>query len=93
MTLPGAVVVVEYDPTWPATFERLAALYTQRFAKTARLTQELQGDISDLQFTSRYRVPFQFSAYVRRHFNAGSFVESTAGRTVPGPKIRPFAAA
>ena len=65
-----------------AAFERLAALYTQRFAKTARLTQELQGDISDLQFTSRYRVPFQFSAYVRRHFNAGSFVESTTGRTV-----------
>src|SRR5579862_6704781 len=65
-----------------AAFDRLSALYTQRFHKTARLTQELQGEISDLQFTSRYRVPFQFSAYVRRHFSAGSFVEATSGRTV-----------
>jgi glutamate-1-semialdehyde 2,1-aminomutase len=65
-----------------AAFERLAALYAQRFPKTARLTQELQGDISDLQFTSRYRVPFQFSAFVRRHLSFGSFVESTSGRTV-----------
>src|SRR5579862_2929725 len=63
-------------------FDRLSALYTQRFHKTARLTQELQGEISDLQFTSRYRVPFQFSAYVRRHFSAGSFVETASGRTV-----------
>jgi glutamate-1-semialdehyde 2,1-aminomutase len=63
-------------------FEQLSALYTQRFHKTARLTQELQGEISDLQFTSRYRVPFQFSAYVRRHFSAGSFVEKSSGRTV-----------
>src|SRR5579862_6114289 len=65
-----------------AAFDRLSALYTQRFHKTARLTQELQGEISDLQFTSRYRVPFQFSAYVRRHFSAGSFVETASGRTV-----------
>ena len=63
-------------------FAQLAALYTQRFHKTVRLTKELQGEISDLQFTSRYRVPFQFSAYVRRHFSAGSFVESTSERTV-----------
>ena len=63
-------------------FAQLAALYTQRFHKTVRLTKELQGEISDLQFTSRYRVPFQFSAYVRRHFSAGSFAESTSERTV-----------
>ena len=41
----------------------------------------MQPEIADLQFTSRYRVPFQFSGFVRRHFNAGSFVESSAGPT------------
>src|SRR6202167_3179414 len=64
-----------------AGFARLAALYAQRFAKTARLPSGVQGEIPDLQFTSRYRVPFQFSGFVRRHFNAGSFVESSAGPT------------
>ena len=64
-----------------AGFSRLAALYVERFAKTARLTNEVQPEIADLQFTSRYRVPFQFSGFVRRHFNAGSFVESSAGPT------------
>jgi glutamate-1-semialdehyde 2,1-aminomutase len=64
-----------------AGFSRLAALYAQRFVKTARLTNEVLPEIADLQFTSRYRVPFQFSGLVRRHFNAGSFVESSAGPT------------
>src|SRR6202034_2655555 len=31
---------------------------------------------------SRYRVPFQFSRFVRRHFKTGSFVESSSGVTV-----------
>jgi glutamate-1-semialdehyde 2,1-aminomutase len=60
---------------------KLAALYAQRFAKTARFTNNVQGEIADLQFTSRYRVPFQFSRLVRQHFDAGSFVESSAGPT------------
>src|ERR1700691_2695938 len=64
-----------------AGFARLAALYAQRFAKTARLTSEVQGEIPDLEFTSRYRVPFQFSPMVRRHLNSGSFVVSSSGPT------------
>ena len=64
-----------------AGFARLAAIYAQRFARTARLTSEVQGEVADLQFTARYRVPFQFSGFVRAHFNAGSFVESSAGPT------------
>ena len=60
-------------------FLRLSALYTKQFARTASLTGEVQGEVADLQFTSRYRVPFQFSRYVRQHFNAGSFVESSSG--------------
>ena len=64
-----------------AAFTRLAALYAQRFANTVRQTNEVQDEISDLQFTSRYRVPFQFSRFVRRHLNAGSFVVSSSGPT------------
>jgi glutamate-1-semialdehyde 2,1-aminomutase len=64
-----------------AAFMRLAALYAQRFANTVRQTNEVQGEISDLQFTARYRVPFQFSRFVRQHLNAGSFVVSSSGPT------------
>jgi glutamate-1-semialdehyde 2,1-aminomutase len=68
--------------TRQAGFMRLADLYARRFAKTASLTSEVQDSISDLQFTSRYRVPFQFSRFVRQHFKAGSFLQSSAGVSV-----------
>ena len=62
-----------------AAFQNLSALYLKRFARTAALTSEVQPELADLQFTARYRVPFQFSRYVRQHFNAGAFVECSAG--------------
>jgi len=65
-----------------AGFMRLAAVFAERFKKTAELTGEIADGVSDLQFTSRYRVPFQFSGFVRRHLKAGSFVESSSGVTV-----------
>jgi glutamate-1-semialdehyde 2,1-aminomutase len=65
-----------------AGFMRLAALFAQRYEKTASLTAHIQGGVSDLQFTSRYRVPFQFSSFVRQHFKLGSVVESSSGVTV-----------
>jgi len=65
-----------------AAFMRLAGLFEQRFAKSAALTGEMQEGVSDLQFTSRYRVPFQFSRYVREHLKGGSFVASSSGVTV-----------
>jgi glutamate-1-semialdehyde 2,1-aminomutase len=65
-----------------AGFMRLAAIFADRFKKTAELTGEIADGVSDLQFTSRYRVPFQFSGFVRRHLKGGSFVESSSGVTV-----------
>jgi glutamate-1-semialdehyde 2,1-aminomutase len=65
-----------------AGFMRLAALFAERFKQTAHLTAEIAGSVSDLQFTSRYRVPFQFSRYVGRHLKTGTFVEASAGVTV-----------
>jgi glutamate-1-semialdehyde 2,1-aminomutase len=60
-------------------FMRLTALYRERFAKTAAQTREVEDGISDLQFTSAYRVPFQYSRYVRKHLRAGVFVASSSG--------------
>jgi glutamate-1-semialdehyde 2,1-aminomutase len=60
-------------------FMRLAAVFAERYRKTADLTDEIVGGVSDLQFTSRYRVPFQFSRFVREHFKAGSFLQSSLG--------------
>jgi glutamate-1-semialdehyde 2,1-aminomutase len=60
-------------------FERLAALYARRFPLTAAATAAAAPGIPDLQFTSSYRVPWPFSAHVRRHLAAGSFVASSSG--------------
>jgi len=65
-----------------AGFERLAALYAERYPKGAALTREVEDALSDLQFTARYRVPFQFSGRVRRHLRAGAFLQSSAQTTV-----------
>jgi glutamate-1-semialdehyde 2,1-aminomutase len=60
-------------------FMRLADDYAGRFAKTAELTRDVEGQVSDLQFTDRYRVPFQFRSLVRRHLKGGSFLASSSG--------------
>jgi len=65
-----------------AGFEQLAALYTERYPKGAALTREVEDALSDLQFTARYRVPFQFSARVRRQLRGGAFLQSSAQTTV-----------
>jgi glutamate-1-semialdehyde 2,1-aminomutase len=65
-----------------AGFMRLAATFAERYRKTAALTADVMEAVSDLQFTSRYRVPFQFSRFVREHFKVGTFLESSSGVSV-----------
>ena len=65
-----------------AGFMRLAGVFAARSPKNAALTAGVMDAISDLQFTSRYRVPYQFSAFVRRHLAGGAFVESSSGVTL-----------
>jgi glutamate-1-semialdehyde 2,1-aminomutase len=60
-------------------FFRLAALYKDRFARSREMTSDAARQISDLQFTQSYRVPFQYSRLVREHLSAGSFMQSSAG--------------
>jgi glutamate-1-semialdehyde 2,1-aminomutase len=65
-----------------AGFETLSALYRERFAKTAAATKDMASGVSDLQFISAYRVPFQFSRKVRENLSGGSFMQSSAGVTL-----------
>jgi glutamate-1-semialdehyde 2,1-aminomutase len=62
-----------------AGFARLSALYRTRFARTLALTAEAKECISDLQFTAAYRVPFQYSRYVRAHLPVGAFLQASDG--------------
>jgi glutamate-1-semialdehyde 2,1-aminomutase len=63
-------------------FAQLASLYDTRFPLTAALTRQAENTLSDLQFTARYRVPFQFSRIVRQHLRTGTFLQSSTGTTV-----------
>ncbi|HTP38949.1 MAG TPA: aminotransferase class III-fold pyridoxal phosphate-dependent enzyme, partial [Steroidobacteraceae bacterium] len=62
-----------------AAFARLSDLYRQRYARSAALTAEAAESISDLQFTSLYRVPFQYSRHVREHLKGGGFLQASSG--------------
>jgi glutamate-1-semialdehyde 2,1-aminomutase len=65
-----------------AAFTRLAATLSGRSPKNAALTASVIDALSDLKFTSRYRIPFQFSRFVREHMKIGAFVESSSGVTI-----------
>src|ERR1700674_382018 len=74
---PAAVATQRQDG-----FFRLAGIYQDKFAKSRQMTAQAATQISDLQFTETYRVPFQYSRLVREHLGAGAFVQSSAGVTV-----------
>jgi glutamate-1-semialdehyde 2,1-aminomutase len=65
-----------------AGFTQLSQLYAQRFAKGSALAREVAHSVSDLQFTMRYRVPFQFARMVRQYLPGGAFLEASSGVTV-----------
>lgn len=62
-----------------AGFQRLSALYGQKYPKSRAMTAQLREGLSDLQFTSTYRVPFQFSRHVQAHLGSGSIVTQSTG--------------
>jgi glutamate-1-semialdehyde 2,1-aminomutase len=72
----------EIAATRRAAFMRLAATLSARSPKNAALTASVIDSISDLKFTSRYRIPFQFSRFVREHMRIGAFVASSSGVTI-----------
>ena len=62
-----------------AGFESLAQYYADKYPRTRALTKAAEPGISDLQFTSLYRVPFPFSRYVRAQLGAGVFFCASHG--------------
>ena len=65
-----------------AGFGRLAQVYKDRFAESARATADVSEGLSDAQFTAAYRVPFQYSRLVRERLKSGSFVRASSGVTL-----------
>jgi glutamate-1-semialdehyde 2,1-aminomutase len=61
---------------------RLAATLRGRAPATLAATARAAGRISDLQFTSAYRVPFPFSPLLRQRLQVGAFLASAEGDTV-----------
>ena len=62
-----------------AALQRLGAEFDSRFAKTLEATDEARETISDLRFTGRYRVPFQFGPVLREHVKVGAFLRHSEG--------------
>ena len=65
-----------------AALASLVAQYRTRYAQSVALSDQVERDISDMQFISAYRVPFQFRQIAGTQLNTGSFVKATAGVTV-----------
>jgi glutamate-1-semialdehyde 2,1-aminomutase len=62
-----------------AGFTRLSAALQAMAPRTLALTAQTREGVSDMQFTGRYRVPFQFSEHARQHLPVGAFWGSAQG--------------
>jgi glutamate-1-semialdehyde 2,1-aminomutase len=60
-------------------FERLAQTFRDTSPRTLALSEQLEDGLPDVQFTNAYRVPFQFSKYVRQHLKTGALVQASSG--------------
>ena len=59
--------------------QRLGQTLRERSPQTIAATAEAREGLSDLQFTSAYRVPFQFVPVLREHLALGSFWARSEG--------------
>ena len=59
--------------------DALSDFFQKNYATSTALTKQAAVSISDLQFTSAYRVPFQFSRYLRSRLPSGSFLNASYG--------------
>lgn len=62
-----------------AGLDRLAADFSTRFEKTLQHTARARPYLPDLQFTAAYRVPFQYSRYLRSRLSVGAFLQASSG--------------
>ena len=62
-----------------AGFARLAASLAARSPRTLEATAAAREALSDLQFTTTYRVPYQYGPYLRAHLATGSMLAASSG--------------
>ena len=60
-------------------FFKLSEVLKARHPLSIQATAAARENISDMQFISAYRVPFQFSPLVQEHLKVGSFLQSATG--------------
>ena len=65
-----------------AGFDRIAGDLRERSPVGLDATSSLAEHLADLQFTSRYRVPFQFRTVVRKHLPTPSLLAASEGAEV-----------
>jgi glutamate-1-semialdehyde 2,1-aminomutase len=63
-----------------AAFGELRALFRQRHVKTGTALRGLAPQVADIDFTSRYRVPFPFSSFLRSQMPLGTMLAAAEGR-------------
>lgn len=64
-----------------AAFAALVAQVRQRFPQSLAATAQAAQSLSDLQFVSAYRLPYQFRGLAEQGLKVGSFMQSSAGVT------------
>lgn len=57
----------------------LSEFYEREYRRSTQLTRQAMESISDLKFTGSYRVPFQFSRYLRTRLPSGTFLKCSSG--------------
>jgi glutamate-1-semialdehyde 2,1-aminomutase len=63
-----------------AAFRMLQAAHAARYPRSLAAAAAMAPMVPDLDFTSRYRVPFQFSPYVTEHLGSVSVLTASEGR-------------
>ena len=63
-------------------FDALLAQYQTRYPKSLQESADVVNGLSDLQFTSAYRIPFQFRNLASKGLKIASFVQSTSGVSI-----------
>lgn len=62
-----------------AGFNALKARLQSRTPRTIAASKELEGKLSDVDFTNQYRVPFQFRNLMAREMNLGLMADTSSG--------------
>lgn len=65
-----------------AGFDVLCQTFAARYPISAQMTARARASMSDLQFTAAYRVPFQYSPYLRSRLSVGGFLQASEGTMV-----------